>query len=133
MVDSSSATGVLVLEALAAFIVCLALRSYLAKPKLPRGVQYPPGPLLLPLLGNALAVDVSEPWVTYKALGSRYGKRSHKISIPAVTNCPTGDVVYTQLFGQDNIVINSEEVARDLLEHRSHNYSDRPALATNEL
>jgi hypothetical protein len=42
-------------------------------------------------------------------------------------------VIYTQLFGQDNVVINSEEIARDLLEHRSHKYSDRPALATNEL
>ncbi|OAX30544.1 cytochrome P450, partial [Rhizopogon vinicolor AM-OR11-026] len=33
----------------------------------------------------------------------------------------------------DNIIINSEEVARDLLENRSHNYSDRPEIATNEL
>ncbi|OAX31349.1 cytochrome P450, partial [Rhizopogon vinicolor AM-OR11-026] len=43
------------------------------------------------------------------------------------------DVVYTRLFLQDNIVINSEQVARDLLEHRSQNYSDRPEIATNEL
>jgi hypothetical protein len=42
-------------------------------------------------------------------------------------------VVYTQLFGQDNIIINSERVARDILENRSQNYSDRPEIATNEL
>ncbi|OJA15424.1 hypothetical protein AZE42_13001 [Rhizopogon vesiculosus] len=45
----------------------------------------------------------------------------------------SGDVVYTRLFLQDNIIINSEQVARDLLEHRSQNYSDRPEIATNEL
>lgn len=44
-----------------------------------------------------------------------------------------GDMVYTKLFGQDNIVINSEKIARALLEHRSQNYSDRPEIATNEL
>ncbi|KAG1856466.1 cytochrome P450 [Suillus subluteus] len=43
------------------------------------------------------------------------------------------DMVYTKLFGQDNIVINSEEIARDLLENRSQNYSDRPEIATNDL
>jgi hypothetical protein len=42
-------------------------------------------------------------------------------------------MVYTRLFGQENIVINSEKIARDLLEHRSQNYSDRPEIATNEL
>lgn len=44
-----------------------------------------------------------------------------------------GDMVYTKLFGQDNIVVNSEKIARALLENRSQNYSDRPEIATNEL
>ncbi|KAG1737648.1 cytochrome P450 [Suillus lakei] len=96
---------------LAVFAISLALRSYFAKPKLPRGVQIPPGPALLPILGSALAIDVTAPWLTYKDMGYSIW----------------------QLFGQDNIVINSERVARDLLEHRSHNYSDRPEIATNEL
>ncbi|KAG0700290.1 cytochrome P450 [Suillus ampliporus] len=98
---------------LVAVVIGVALRSYFARPKLPHGIQFPPGPTSLPILGNALAIDVNAPWVTYKAWGR--------------------DVVYTKLFGQDNIVINSEEIARDLLEHRSHNYSDRPEIATNEL
>ncbi|OJA12270.1 hypothetical protein AZE42_08146 [Rhizopogon vesiculosus] len=105
------------LEALlAAFAISVALKTYFAKPKLPHGVQLPPGPPSLPLLGNALAVDVSEPWVTYKEWGSQYG-----------------NMFYTRLFSQDNIIINSEEVARNLLENRSHKYSDRPEIATNEL
>ncbi|KAG2032098.1 cytochrome P450 [Suillus americanus] len=101
---------------LAAVVIGTALRSYFTKPKLPHGVQFPPGPTSLPILGSALAIDVNAPWVTYKSWSSRYG-----------------DMVYTKLFGQDNIVINSEEIARDLLENRSQNYSDRPEIATNEL
>jgi len=42
-------------------------------------------------------------------------------------------MIYFRLFSQDNIVINSEQVARDLLENRSLNYSDRPEIVTNEL
>ena len=46
-----------------------------------------------------------------------------------------GDLVYTRLLNQEVIVINSEEVAKDLLERRSYNYSDRPAIIrmTNDL
>ncbi|KAG1743803.1 cytochrome P450 [Suillus lakei] len=104
------------LALLAAIAIAYALANYFAKPKLPPGVQLPPGPTSLPALGNALAIDVSAPWVTYKAWGSQYG-----------------DIVLTRLFGQVNVVVNSEEIARDLLEHRSLNYSDRPEIVANEL
>jgi hypothetical protein len=64
---------------LAAVIIGFALRSYFAtEKKLPHGVRLPPGPTSFPFLGNALAVDVSEPWSTYKAWGSQYGKSSPK-------------------------------------------------------
>lgn len=117
----------------AAFAIGLVLRSYFARPRLPHSSKLPPGPALLPILGSALAVDVTAPWLTYKAWGSQYGKLSpRKITISS-NQCFPGDVVYTRLFGQDNIIINSERVARDLLDHRSQNYSDRPEIATNEL
>ena len=44
-----------------------------------------------------------------------------------------GDLVYTSFFNQEIIVINSEKVARALLEQRSNIYSDRPEIATNAL
>ena len=45
----------------------------------------------------------------------------------------TGDLVYSRLMGKDVIVINSEKIAKDLLESRSGNYSDRPYFLTNEM
>jgi len=63
------------LEALlVVFAIGFVLKTYFAKPKLPHGVRFPPGPASLPILGNILAVDVNAPWVTYKAWGSQYGK-----------------------------------------------------------
>ncbi len=39
---------------------------------------------------------------------------------------PTGELMYLSAFGQGVLVINSQRVAVDLLEKRSHVYSDRP-------
>ncbi|KAH7928414.1 cytochrome P450 [Leucogyrophana mollusca] len=56
------------------------------------------------------------PWVTYTEWAAAYG-----------------DLVYTRFFQQDIIVISSEKVAKDLLERRSHIYSDRPELPANKI
>lgn len=44
-----------------------------------------------------------------------------------------GDLIYSRLLGKDIIVLNSEKIAKELLQNRSGNYSDRPYLITNEL
>ena len=44
-----------------------------------------------------------------------------------------GDLVHSRLLGKDIIIINSEKIAKDLLENRSRNYSDRPHLITIDL
>jgi hypothetical protein len=46
-----------------------------------------------------------------------------------------GELVYSRLLNQEIILINTEKVARDLLERRSNNYSDRPGILclTNDL
>lgn len=52
---------------------------------------------------------------------------------PLKSVCFKGDLVYSRIFDQDVIIINSEKVAKALLEDRSSNYSGRPHLVTNEL
>ncbi|EGO22103.1 hypothetical protein SERLADRAFT_362527 [Serpula lacrymans var. lacrymans S7.9] len=76
----------------------------------------PPGPRPLPVVGNIFGIRVNEPWITYKEWAQIHG-----------------NIVYSRLFGQEIIILNSEEVAKDLLERRSYNYSDRPQYITTDL
>jgi cytochrome P450 len=76
----------------------------------------PPGPRPIPIIGNIRGIDINAAWLAYTEWGKQYG-----------------DIVYSHLFGQHIIVINSEKVAIELLEKRSYNYSDRPDLPTNVL
>ncbi|KAH7928455.1 cytochrome P450 [Leucogyrophana mollusca] len=80
------------------------------------GPPLPPGPPPLPIVGNVRGFNIDAPWVTYTKWAAAYG-----------------DVFYTHFFQQDIIVISSEKVAKDLLERRSHIYSDRPELPANEI
>ncbi|KAG2154162.1 cytochrome P450 [Suillus bovinus] len=73
------------------------------------GPPLPPGPTPLPILGNILSLDVAQPWVTFDAWRSTYG-----------------DIIYARLLNKPVVVINSEEVAKDLFEGRSTIYSDKP-------
>ncbi|KAG2747300.1 cytochrome P450 [Suillus brevipes Sb2] len=76
----------------------------------------PPGPRSLPVLGNALQLDTKRPWLTYTAWGKIHGK-----------------IIHSRILGIDLIIINSETIARELLDKRSANYSSRPVIRTNEL
>ncbi|KAF8132069.1 cytochrome P450 [Boletus edulis] len=76
----------------------------------------PPGPTPLPIIGNIHNVNISAPWLTYAEWSKVYG-----------------DLVYSRFFNQDVIIINSEKIAKALLEDRSSNYADRPHLITNTL
>ncbi|KAG0703344.1 cytochrome P450 [Suillus ampliporus] len=69
----------------------------------------PPGPTPLPVVGNILSLDVARPWLTFNAWRSTYG-----------------DIIHARLLSKPVVVINSEEVAKDLFEGRSNIYSDRP-------
>ncbi|KIJ66834.1 hypothetical protein HYDPIDRAFT_85958 [Hydnomerulius pinastri MD-312] len=81
-----------------------------------RILPLPPGPPPLPIVGNVRGIDVGAPWLTYTEWSNLYG-----------------DLVYSSFFSQEIIVINSEKVARALLDQRSNIYSDRPELPTNLL
>ncbi|KAG1879711.1 cytochrome P450 [Suillus subluteus] len=75
----------------------------------------PPGPRLLPFVGNAFDINVTQPWLTYTDWKEKHG-----------------DIVYSRVLGQHIIIINSIEVARELLDKRSATYSGRPFLQANE-
>ncbi|KAG1875755.1 CyP450 monooxygenase [Suillus subluteus] len=74
------------------------------------GLPLPPGPRSLPFIGNIGDIDVVNPWRTYSEWKKKYGP-----------------IVSCRLIGQTVVIINSERVARQLLDQRSAIYSDRPA------
>ncbi|KAJ8091408.1 hypothetical protein PM082_015126, partial [Marasmius tenuissimus] len=72
----------------------------------------PPGPKGLPILGNIHGVQPENgepPWITYLNLSRIYG-----------------DIFTYNVLGHRTIVLSSYEAITELLERRSHNYSDRP-------
>ncbi|KAG1751275.1 cytochrome P450 [Suillus paluster] len=100
-----ASTSVFALLSLVSFVI---LRS-LQKKRDTKGLPLPPGPPPLPFVGNVVGVDTNHPWLAYSRWGVEYG-----------------EIVYSRLFSQDIVIINSERVAHDLLDRRSHNYSTRP-------
>ncbi|KAN0084468.1 Cytochrome P450 [Tylopilus felleus] len=103
------------LTTVGALVLGSVLALYLGRRR-PTSHRLPPGPPGIPWVGNVIGVDPSTPWLTYTEWANTYG-----------------DIVYSRLFGKDIIILNSEKAARDLLENRSKNYSDRPYLITTKL
>ncbi|KAJ3485032.1 hypothetical protein NLI96_g5229 [Meripilus lineatus] len=71
----------------------------------------PPGPKGLPIIGNVLDMPTSHEWLTFAKWGVQWG-----------------DIVSVNLLGQPMVILNSAEIASELLEKRSAIYSDRPTL-----
>ncbi|KAI6155470.1 cytochrome P450 [Pisolithus tinctorius] len=103
------------LDVCIALLVFICLYITLRKPKV-KGLSFPPGPRALPLVGNLLSLNTAEPWLSYTEWGKKYG-----------------DLLYVRLLGQNFIILNSENIARKLLDQRSSIYSDRPVIPTNTL
>ncbi|CAE6410557.1 unnamed protein product [Rhizoctonia solani] len=73
----------------------------------------PPGPSCWPIIGCLFSVPKNEAsWRWFARLGRE--KKS--------------DLVYIRVLGQETVVLNTHQAAKDLLEGRSHMYSDRPHM-----
>ncbi|TDL21759.1 cytochrome P450 [Rickenella mellea] len=73
--------------------------------------KLPPGPKPLPILGNALQMPTQRGWLTYAEWAKNHG-----------------DIVYVHIFGQPLVLLNTLEMANDLLVKRSLIYSDRARM-----
>ncbi|KAJ6508848.1 cytochrome P450 [Mycena sanguinolenta] len=81
-----------------------------------RHLPFPPGPPPYALIGNFRDLPTKLPWLTYTKWGIQYG-----------------DLVHANALGQHIVVVNSVKTAFELLEKRSHIYSDRPVVPMVEL
>ncbi|KAJ7596430.1 hypothetical protein C8J56DRAFT_710223, partial [Mycena floridula] len=79
----------------------------------------PPGPSPLPIVGNLRDLPKEKPWLAYTEWSKKYGKFLH-FSI-----CP---LIHFRVFNQHLMVINSLDVAGELLNKRSALSSDRPTV-----
>ncbi|KAJ7639239.1 cytochrome P450 [Roridomyces roridus] len=72
---------------------------------------FPPGPKGTFLLGNALDLPLSKPWITFTEWAKTYGP-----------------IVHLSVFGKHIIVLNDLKYAIDILDKKSRIYSNRPTL-----
>ncbi|CAA7263055.1 unnamed protein product [Cyclocybe aegerita] len=78
---------------------------------------YPPGPKGWPIIGNWYDVPIEQPGRTYLDWGKPYNS----------------DMVHTEVFGQHTVVVNSREIADELLEKRARNTSGRQYMPITHL
>ncbi|KDR82191.1 hypothetical protein GALMADRAFT_222059 [Galerina marginata CBS 339.88] len=72
--------------------------------------QLPPGPKKLPFIGNLLSMPSRVEWETFARWGQEYNS----------------DIIHVNALGTSIVILNSYNVASDLLDKRSGTYSDRP-------
>ena len=91
----------------------------------------PPGPKGLPLVGNLLDMPVEREWLTFARWGEVWGSLVFNQPSQSICHLNThilGDICSVTVLGQPIIIINSAEVACDMLDKKSAIYSDRPVL-----
>ncbi|KAF9439607.1 hypothetical protein P691DRAFT_636878, partial [Macrolepiota fuliginosa MF-IS2] len=71
--------------------------------------RLPPGPLRLPLVGNLFNAPSGSEWKTYAEWSNKY----------------ESDILYMNILGTHIVILNSQELAVELLDKRSHIYLGR--------
>ncbi|KDQ62055.1 hypothetical protein JAAARDRAFT_203276 [Jaapia argillacea MUCL 33604] len=86
---------------------CIASLAYAAQKRSP--APLPPGPKGWPIIGNVLDMPTTKPWLVFTKWGERWGH-----------------IIYLNLLGQPMVVLNSANMAVEMLDKKSSIYSDRP-------
>ncbi|KAK7437617.1 hypothetical protein VKT23_018516 [Stygiomarasmius scandens] len=94
----------------ATLIICISCLWATNRRRLSR-LPLPPGPKRYPLIGNAFQMPRYHEFITFTEWRKHWG-----------------DYIYLKVFGLEFLVINSYTVAKELLEKRSVNFSDRPRM-----
>lgn len=90
-----------------------------------------PGPRGWPILGNIFDIPTEYQWKTFAQWGEKYGKpTAHPSCTPPklVPPTPPGPLTSVSVLGQRIVIINSAQVAVELLDRKSLIYSDRPRM-----
>lgn len=119
-------SNALVLLVALALLLCLVLRSVLRR----EAVPLPPGPKGLPFIGNILQMPRAHIERGFAKLSEKYGAPQTIPFAPILMHLHDleGDLIYMEVLGHRMIVINSQNIARDLLEKRGARYSNRPRM-----
>ncbi|KAK0469989.1 cytochrome P450 [Desarmillaria tabescens] len=93
--------------------VAVAVKLYYRHSRNPLGLPSPPGPQpsFIPFVGNIPDMPTKDEWFKFTEWGKQYGP-----------------LMMLEIMGQKMCIINSAQVATDLLDTRSSIYSDRPPM-----
>jgi hypothetical protein len=117
---SISSLGVALLVIAASFVVHRKRRNT----RLP----YPPGPKGYPVIGNVFDIPQDVPlWKAAVLMGKTHSERlALALCVyELILRSSESDVLYLNVLGADQIILNSNEAVSDLLDKRSTIYSDR--------
>jgi hypothetical protein len=76
-----------------------------------RNTRLPPGPAPDPIIGHLRQIPQTYAWLKFAEWSKAYG-----------------DIVYVNVLGKPMIILGSVSAARELMEARGANYSDRPRI-----
>ena len=109
-------------------VAALVWRWKRTKHKLP----LPPGPPLEPIIGIARSLPSTHQWIKFAEWSKMWGESFSLLPCHRLPQQRVGDVMYTPIFGKPIIVLNSIDSARDLLDKKGSNFSDRPRTVVYE-